>query len=468
MKKKLFHDILTETRIPVSLWKFFSLSMLIHAVLIFFILQADLKPPEVRITGRPGKHAAGTGNNGEGVKVRFGETGTGSNNGDEFFNGEQRGQQKEQRGQASDSAQQRGQAGTAKGTGEKFKGTLRGQAPDSLRGQAPDSVPDLYEPGEPEIAAPPVEHDAYAAPSNVAVYQYQSAQPDRHLSGDQYVQLYEKPFLDAGKLPRSGFPALRRSPVSYNLVKQSIEHRKLPRKEHVKIEELINFFNYDYPPPKEDEPFSLSTELGECPWRKSNLILNIGVRGKVVEADLKLRARDFIIADFFKISVKFNTKNVKAYRLIGYAQRKPIPGVTTEGLGEGRELRMGQTITTLYEIVPVENSAAETTATNSSGADTDALTMADIAVTFRDPEKPGEGMQTLAYKVFRKMEELSDDFNFSAAVAQFGMILMNPDFEKIADLATIIKTASDALGDDKQGYRKEFLKLLETYQSLKQ
>ena len=50
----------------------------------------------------------------------------------------------------------------------------------------------------------------------------------------------------------------------------------------VRIEELINYFDYDYPEPEEAEPFGIVTEMGRCPWSPAHRLVHIGLRSKTV------------------------------------------------------------------------------------------------------------------------------------------------------------------------------------------
>ena len=84
--------------------------------------------------------------------------------------------------------------------------------------------------------------------------------------------------------------------------------------------------------------------------------------------------------------------------------------------------------------------------------------------------QPGEKTTSrLAYDIFLEKEEKeipSNDFNFSAAVAQFGMLLKNPEFARITDLKKILQLAIDAIGEDRRGYRSEFIKILKSYKTM--
>ena len=55
---------------------------------------------------------------------------------------------------------------------------------------------------------------------------------------------------------------------------------ELPPKDAVRIEELINYFSYDYLNPDDEHPFSVNTEIAKCPWNENNLLVKIGLKGE--------------------------------------------------------------------------------------------------------------------------------------------------------------------------------------------
>ena len=58
---------------------------------------------------------------------------------------------------------------------------------------------------------------------------------------------------------------------------------ELPPADAVRIEEMINYFKYDYPEPEGEHPFSVYTELAVCPWNKKHQLLQVGLRGKSID-----------------------------------------------------------------------------------------------------------------------------------------------------------------------------------------
>jgi Ca-activated chloride channel family protein len=75
--------------------------------------------------------------------------------------------------------------------------------------------------------------------------------------------------------------------ASYSNVRRIINYGQLPPNGAVRVEEFINYFKYDYPQPKGNDPFSINTEMSECPWNNEHKLVMIGLQGKeMLTADL--------------------------------------------------------------------------------------------------------------------------------------------------------------------------------------
>jgi Ca-activated chloride channel family protein len=72
--------------------------------------------------------------------------------------------------------------------------------------------------------------------------------------------------------------------ASYANVRRFILSGNKPEKGAVRVEEMINYFQYDYPNPTNDDPFSITTEVGDCPWSKNKLV-HIGLQGKRIQKE---------------------------------------------------------------------------------------------------------------------------------------------------------------------------------------
>ncbi len=108
----------------------------------------------------------------------------------------------------------------------------------------------------------------------------------RALNTEQYVSKNENIFKKVDKNPLVTF-SIDVDAASYSNIRRFINNGQLPPKDAVRIEEMINYFNYDYPLPKDNTPFSVHAELGQCPWKNEHLLLHVGLQGKEIpEADV--------------------------------------------------------------------------------------------------------------------------------------------------------------------------------------
>jgi Ca-activated chloride channel homolog len=96
---------------------------------------------------------------------------------------------------------------------------------------------------------------------------------------EEYNSIVENEFLDAFSNPLSTF-SIDVDAASYSNARRFIQNGQLPPKDAVRVEEFINYFDYDYPQPKDEHPFSVYTELGTCPWNEENYLLHVGIKGK--------------------------------------------------------------------------------------------------------------------------------------------------------------------------------------------
>jgi Ca-activated chloride channel family protein len=103
-------------------------------------------------------------------------------------------------------------------------------------------------------------------------------------NGERYAELDENPFLEASRAPLSTF-SVDVDTASYSNVRRFLNDGQKPPKDAVRIEELINYFEYEYPQPVGNLPFSVNTEVAACPWNAKNKIVSIGLQGKKVSLE---------------------------------------------------------------------------------------------------------------------------------------------------------------------------------------
>jgi Ca-activated chloride channel family protein len=101
---------------------------------------------------------------------------------------------------------------------------------------------------------------------------------------EEYADIKENEFKDAQETPLSTF-SIDVDKASYSNVRRFLNDNQLPPKDAVRIEELVNYFHYDYPKPSGEDPFTVQTELSQCPWNKEHQVIHIGVQGKSIDYD---------------------------------------------------------------------------------------------------------------------------------------------------------------------------------------
>lgn len=74
--------------------------------------------------------------------------------------------------------------------------------------------------------------------------------------------------------------------ASYTLIRNYLlKSHYMPPKDYVRIEEMINYFDYDYPQPEEGRPFSVTMEMADSPWNKDTKLVMFGLQGKMLDPD---------------------------------------------------------------------------------------------------------------------------------------------------------------------------------------
>lgn len=101
---------------------------------------------------------------------------------------------------------------------------------------------------------------------------------------EEYDAIEENIFHKSLDKPLSTF-SIDVDAASYSNVRRFLNMGQLPPKDAVRIEEMINYFNYDYEGPENDHPFAIHTAKTKAPWNEDHLLVKIGLQGKKLEMD---------------------------------------------------------------------------------------------------------------------------------------------------------------------------------------
>lgn len=103
--------------------------------------------------------------------------------------------------------------------------------------------------------------------------------PSEPLDRENYLHFDDNPVHLVSEDPVSTF-SIDVDTASYSNLRRLLNQGRLPRQDAVRVEELINYFAYDYPTPAEDDtPFAVFTEMGPSPWHADRKLLHIGIKG---------------------------------------------------------------------------------------------------------------------------------------------------------------------------------------------
>jgi Ca-activated chloride channel homolog len=179
----------------------------------------------------------------------------------------------------------------------------------------------------------------------------------------------------------------------------------------------------------------------------------------------------FAIAKDVKIQIEFNPTLVKAYRLIGYENRKLRPEDFKNDAIDAGELGSGHTVTAFYEIIPTGVESNLFVATDdlkyTPKVAPDASLNSELATVKFRYKKPDGDRSTEMTRVIQNIavgaQNASPDFRFAAAVAWFGLYLRDSKLIQNKSITDIENLANTAIGQDKEGYRYELIRLVNTF-----
>ena len=181
------------------------------------------------------------------------------------------------------------------------------------------------------------------------------------------------------------------------------------------------------------------------------------------------------IAKDVKIQVEFNPNQVAAYRLIGYENRLLAAEDFNDDTKDAGEIGAGHTVTALYEIVPVgveidlpnvDELKYQRPSDPVRGPSDDEL----LTLKLRYKQPDGDTSKLLVFPVTddgHSYVAASDDFKFASAVAAYGMLLRDSPHRGSATFPGVIELAGEGLGEDRHGYRAQFLELARKAAQLK-
>lgn len=182
----------------------------------------------------------------------------------------------------------------------------------------------------------------------------------------------------------------------------------------------------------------------------------------------------FTIAKNVKLQIEFNPAQVKAYRLIGYENRKLNKEDFNDDTKDAGELGAGHTVTAFYEIIPASNEEEINKSVDAlkyqepvaKQVKSDSNEIMTVKLRYKKPDENVSKLISRTVTLSEIKETPSENFHFASAVAEFGMLLRNSKFKGQASFQSVLQRANNAKGSDQYGYRQEFIDLVEKAQTL--
>ena len=179
----------------------------------------------------------------------------------------------------------------------------------------------------------------------------------------------------------------------------------------------------------------------------------------------------FTIAKDVKLQIEFNPAKVKTYRLIGYENRMLKSEDFNNDKKDAGDLGSGHTVTALYEIIPVgvesEFFKIDELKYQTAKIDPAAFKSEELMTIKLRYKKPDEDVSKLIVHALKDgqtpLTKTSDNFRWSASVAAFGMMLRESDYVKNFTYEQVAGMAMTSKGDDKEGYRSEFISMVKSF-----
>lgn len=196
---------------------------------------------------------------------------------------------------------------------------------------------------------------------------------------EDYSPIKENRFQRPTNAPLSTF-SIDVDAASYSNLRRFINEGQMPPKDAVRIEEMINYFEYEYPQPQGYEPFTVSTEIGACPWQPKHRLLHLGLQGKRLPAN-QIPASNLV----FLLDVSGS---------MGYANKLPLVKESLKMLTDN--LRPEDKVA-----IVVYAGAAGVVLPSTSGTDKQRIKDALEELNAGGSTAGGEGIQ-LAYKIARE------------------------------------------------------------------
>jgi Ca-activated chloride channel homolog len=188
------------------------------------------------------------------------------------------------------------------------------------------------------------------------------------------------------------------------------------------------------------------------------------------------------VAKDVKLQIEFNPRFVSAYRLIGYENRLLRKEDFNNDLKDAGEMGAGHSVTALYELVPAgeglpgsdvdplkyqptpKEPGRRSLGEGGTAFTANATELMNVKIRYKAPD--GDRSQLIESPVRASAQRMSSNLGFASAVAEFGMLLRRSEHRGSATWEQAISLAKEHQGNDRDGYRAEFVRLADLASAL--
>lgn len=182
----------------------------------------------------------------------------------------------------------------------------------------------------------------------------------------------------------------------------------------------------------------------------------------------------FTIAKDVKFQIEFNPAQIKSYRLIGYENRLLNDEDFNDDKKDAGEMGAGHTVTAIYELVPLRAGTGVPSidplkyqVSKKLRNNNQSEELLTVKLRYKKPDGVTSKLMEIPFESgIIDFDEASENLQFSAAVAGFGMIMRESEYLGNYTIEDILRVARNAKGLDEEGYRGEFIRLAKTARDL--
>ncbi|HWV30758.1 MAG TPA: von Willebrand factor type A domain-containing protein [Dyadobacter sp.] len=145
--------------------------------------------------------------------------------------------------------------------------------------QKAETLSEVVITGQPMLMKKASSHSVAAAPAT-----FHGSVRQTSVEAESYKPINENDFLSVGQQPVTTF-SVDVDRAAYSNVRRFLNNGQMPPEDAVRIEEMINYFDYNYPQPEGEHPLAITAETTDSPWNPGLKLVHVGLQAKTVSTE---------------------------------------------------------------------------------------------------------------------------------------------------------------------------------------